>query len=158
MPRSFRPLPAWYKKRDVKYDSPLVPKVINNILSCGQKTAAQGIVYDALDIVRQQVKDQNPVEVMTKAIENCRPALKTKSRRVGGATYQVPVEVPYAKGISYAIKWIITSARSRKGKPMAVKFANEILLAYKGEGDAIKKKMDTHKMAESNRAFAHLAF
>lgn len=158
MPRSFKPLPARYKKHDIKYDSPLVSKVINNVLSCGKKTVAQGIVYDALDIVKQQVKDQSPVDVMTKAIENCRPTLKTKSRRVGGATYQVPVEVPYTKGISYAIKWLIASARSKKGKPMAVKFANEILLAFKGEGDAIKKKEDTHKMAESNRAFAHLAF
>lgn len=158
MPRNYRSLPAKFKENDPKYDSPLVAKIINNVMRGGKKTISQRIVYDALELAGKTIKDVKPFDILNKAIDNCRPTIMTKSRRVGGATYQVPVEVPYHKGVSYAMKWIISIARKKKGKPMSVRLSNEIIQAYKGEGDAVKKKIDTHKMAESNRAFAHLSF
>ena len=122
----------------------------------GKKSVAENIVYGALDILQQKSQDPNVMKVFEKAIENIRPRLELKSRRVGGATYQVPIEVPVTRGNSIAIRWIRDFARSKKGRPMTVKLADELLAAYKGEGAAIKKRDDTHKMAEANKAFAHL--
>jgi small subunit ribosomal protein S7 len=158
MPRHYKPLPERYKLPDPVFKSAIFAKFINNLMSDGKKTVAQNIFYDAVEIISRQVKDVKPEEVVNKALDNCRPTLKTKSRRVGGATYQVPVEVPFNKGLSYAIKWLVEIARKKKGRPMSVKLAEELIQSYKGEGDAVKKKEDTHKMAESNRAFAHLSY
>ena len=117
---------------------------------------AENIVYGALDIVGQKIQENNALKIFNKAIENVRPKLELKARRVGGATYQVPIEVPIARGNSLAIRWIRDYARQKKGKAMQNKLADELLSAYKGEGAAVKKRDDTHKMAEANKAFAHL--
>jgi len=120
----------------------------------GKKSVAERIFYSAIDLIEQRTK-KNGLEIFEKAVENVRPLLEVKSRRVGGATYQVPVEVSADRGISLAMRWIIASAKSRKGRPMAEKLADELIAASKNEGAAIKKKEDTHKMAEANKAFAH---
>ena len=139
---------------DFKYDSVLVSKFINKINHRGQKLVAERIVYGAFDIVKDKIKE-DPLAVFTKAIENIRPLLEVKARRVGGANYQVPVEVPQARGISVAMRWLIEAARARTGSPIKNRLAEEIILAYKKEGPAIKKREDTHRMAEANRTFAH---
>ncbi|MFN3966565.1 MAG: 30S ribosomal protein S7 [Endomicrobiia bacterium] len=139
---------------DIKYNSLLVARFINKINFRGKKTVAEEIVYKAFDIIKEKTK-KDPLEVFTKAIENVRPLLEVKPRRVGGATYQVPVEVPQTRGETLAMRWILQFARERKGAPMYQKIADEIISAYNKEGPAIKKREDTHKMAEANRAFAH---
>jgi len=133
-----------------------VEKFINQVMKGGKKTIARKIVYGALDIVKTQSK-KDPLEVFQKAIENTSPLLQVRSKRVGGATYQVPIEVKPEKRVSLAMKWILAAARAKKGKPMKIKLAEELLAAYKNEGAAVKKKEDTHRMAEANRAFAHFA-
>jgi len=133
-----------------------VEKFINQVMRKGKKTIARKIVYGALDIVKTQSK-KDALEVFQKAIENTSPLLQVRSKRVGGATYQVPVEVKPKKRASLAMKWILAAARAKKGKPMKIKLAEELLAAYKNEGAAVKKKEDTHRMAEANRAFAHFA-
>ncbi len=141
-------------QQDPVYNSTLVGKLINLVLRKGKKTIAEKIVYGALDILKQKTKD-DPLKVLEKAIENVRPLLETKSRRVGGATYQVPVEVPEQRSISLGMRWLVKFAKERSGKSMQEKLAAEILDALSGKGGAFKKKEDTHKMAEANRAFAH---
>mgnify|MGYP002623195715 CR=1 FL=1 len=141
---------------DPKYNSKLVAKFMNALMLNGKKTIAEGIVYGAFDILEKKVAEEAPIKVFNKAIDNVRPRLEVKARRVGGATYQVPVEVPVTRGNSLAIRWIQDFARKKKGRPMRVKLADELLAAYKGEGAAVKKRDDTHKMAESNKAFSHL--
>ena len=141
---------------DPKYDNRLVAKFINNIMLDGKKTIAEGIVYGALEILEQKVSDENGAKLFTKAIDNIRPRLEVKARRVGGATYQVPIEVPVSRGNALAMRWVRDFARKKKGRPMKNKLADELLSAYKGEGAAVKKRDDTHKMAESNKAFSHL--
>jgi len=141
---------------DPKYSSRLVAKFVSSIMYEGKKTVAEGIVYGAFDILTQKTQEQDPLKVFTKAIDNVRPRLEVKARRVGGATYQVPIEVPTLRGNSLAMRWIRDFARKKKGRPMKIKLADEILSAFKGEGAAIKKRDDTHKMAESNKAFSHL--
>ncbi len=141
---------------DPKYDNRLVAKFINNIMLDGKKTIAEGIVYGALEILEQKVSDENGAKLFTKAIDNVRPRLEVKARRVGGATYQVPIEVPVSRGNALAMRWVRDFARKKKGRPMKNKLADELLSAYKGEGAAVKKRDDTHKMAESNKAFSHL--
>ena len=131
-------------------------KFINQVMRKGKKTIARKIVYGALDIVKTQSK-KDPLEIFQKALENTSPLLQVRSKRVGGATYQVPIEVKPKKRVSLAMKWILAAARAKKGKPMKVKLAEELLAAYKNEGAAVKKKEDTHRMAEANRAFAHFA-
>jgi len=121
----------------------------------GKKSKAQKIFYEALDIISQRIKNEDPLEVFKQAINNVRPILEVRPRRVGGATYQIPMEVRPERSISLAMKWIIEFARARKGAPMSERLAQEIIDAYRGEGASIKKKEDTHKMAEANRAFAH---
>lgn len=139
---------------DPKYNSEIVGHLINIVMSDGKKTVAQQIIYKAFSIVEERLK-HDPLRIFSEALENARPRLRVRPRRIGGATYQVPEEVTKEQGVSIALRWIRDFARSKKSKPMSVKLADEIISAYKNEGSAIKKKEDTHKMAESNRAFAH---
>lgn len=140
---------------DIKYHNPLVAKFINRVMWDGKKSTAQSIVYGAFDIIENRVKEEPPLEVFKKALKNVQPKLEIKARRIGGATYQVPVEVRPDRSIALGMRWMVAYARSRKGKPMEEKLAEEIMQAYKGEGASVKKREDTHKMAEANRAFAH---
>ncbi|MCX8161251.1 MAG: 30S ribosomal protein S7 [Candidatus Saccharicenans sp.] len=139
---------------DPLYNSTLVGRLINLVLKKGKKSVAEDIVYGTLDILKQRTKD-DPLKVLEKAIDNVRPLLETKSRRVGGATYQVPVEVPEHRSISLGMRWLVKFAKERGGKSMQEKLAAEILDALANKGGAVKKREDTHKMAEANRAFAH---
>lgn len=139
---------------DAKYQSLTVSKLTNRIMKRGKKSRAEEIVYGALEAMGKQ-GSKDPVTDMELAIRNITPQLKVKSRRVGGATYQVPVEVPPQVGMSLALRWLIDAARARSGKSMAEKLAAEMSDAAKGQGNAAKKREDTHKMAEANRAFAH---
>ena len=139
---------------DFKFNSVLISRFVNRLNFQGKKTVAERIVYDALEIVKEKTKEDALV-VFTKAIENVRPILEVKARRVGGANYQVPIEVRPARSSTLAMRWMLNAARDRKGRPMAEQLAEEILLAYKKEGAAFKKREDTHRMAEANRAFAH---
>jgi len=139
---------------DPKYNSPVIGHFINIIMKNGKKTIAQKIVYKALDIISQKLKE-DPLKIFFTAIDNARPRLEVRPRRIGGATYQVPLEVSEERGISIALRWIVDIASSKKGKPMYIKLADELISAYKNEGSVIKKREDTHKMAEANRAFAH---
>jgi len=149
---------ATVKKRKPKpdhfYNSTLISKFINTVLKMGKKSLAEKIVYEAMEQVKQKSKE-DPLKTFEKAVENVRPLLETKSRRVGGATYQVPVEVPLIRSSSLAVRWLIIYARERAGKSMVEKLSAEILDAANSKGGAFKKKEDIHKMAESNRAFAH---
>lgn len=139
---------------DAKYRSVTVTKFMNKVMSKGKKNTADRIVYDALDIIQTAAK-RDPIEVLEQALKNATPALEVRPRRVGGATYQVPVEVRVERANALAIRWLLGSARARSGKSMAEKLANEIQDAARGQGAAIKKREDTHKMAEANRAFVH---
>ena len=145
-------------KRDVLadpiYNSKLVTKIINNIMKDGKKGTAQKIFYGALDIVKEKT-NQDPMDVLNKALENIMPALEVKTRRVGGANYQVPIEVKADRKQALGIRWLINYARLRGGHSMAENLANEIIDASNGVGAAVKKREDTHKMAEANKAFAH---
>ena len=140
---------------DPRYNSELVAYMINCVMQRGKKSVAAKIVYGALEDIKVQLKDEDPVEVFTIAIENVSPRLEVKSRRVGGATYQVPLEVKPKRQIALATRWLINFAGNRKGVPMQRALANELVDAYKGQGAAIKKRDDTHKMAQANKAFAH---
>ena len=139
---------------DPKYKSVIIPKLINSIMYDGKKIAAEKIVYDAIEKIKNKSKDE-PITVFNDAINNVRPTVEVRSRRVGGATYQVPVEVKSKRSQALALRWIIDASRKRKDKKMSDKLFNEIFDAYQNKGSAIKKKEDTHKMAESNKAFAH---
>ncbi len=139
---------------DPRYQNVTVAKVINKVMRGGKKSLAQAIVYGALDIVEERVK-RDPVDTLEQAIKKATPLLQVKPRRVGGATYQVPIEVRADRGLFFAVKWLIQSARSRGGKSMAEKLAAEVMDAAQGQGAAIKKREDTHRMAEANRAFVH---
>jgi small subunit ribosomal protein S7 len=139
---------------DPRYGSLLVSQIISNILKRGKKSIAESIIYKSMEIAEQRT-GQNGLEVLQKAINNVRPLIEVKSRRVGGATYQVPVEVKQVRSQSLAIRWILTAARNAKGSPLADRMAKELILASRGEGTAVKKREDTHKMAEANKAFAH---
>ncbi len=141
---------------DPKYSSPMVTRFVNIVMTHGQKAVAERIVYGALDILVQKTSEDSPIKVLNKVMDNVRPRLEVKPRRVGGATYQVPVEVSVPRGNSLAMRWLRDFARTKKGKPMKVKLADELMMAYKGEGSAIKKRDETHKMAEANKAFSHL--
>lgn len=140
---------------DPRYNSVLVSKFTNGLMQDGKKTVARSIFYDAMEIVDQKVADEEPLTVFEEAMENVRPRIEVKSRRVGGATYQVPVEVRPERRNALAIRWIIGFAKNRSGQSMAQKLAAEILDAYASRGGSVKKKDDTHKMAEANKAFAH---
>ncbi len=139
---------------DPKYKSVIIPKLINSIMFDGKKITAEKIVYEAIEKIKTKSKDE-PITVFNDAINNVRPTVEVRSRRVGGATYQVPVEVKSKRSQALALRWIIDASRKRKDKKMSDKLFNEIYDAYQNKGSAIKKKEDTHKMAESNKAFAH---
>ena len=139
---------------DSRYKSTIIPKLINSIMYDGKKTIAEKIVYEALEKIKSKTKDE-PINIFNDAIKNVRPSVEVRSRRVGGATYQVPVEVKSKRSQALALRWLIDASRKRKDKKMSDKIFNEIYDAYQNRGSAIKKKEDTHKMAESNKAFAH---
>ena len=149
-PRDRRPAPA----ADYKFKSVLISRLINKLDHQGKKSVAERVMYDALDIVAERTKE-NALDVFTRAIENIRPLLEVKARRVGGATYQVPIEVSANRSSTLAMRWMLDAARAKSGKALAERIAEEILAANKKEGIAFKKREDTHKMAEANRAFAH---
>ena len=142
---------------DPVYSNVLVNKLINQVMRQGKKTIARKIVYRAFDIIKEKSKKE-PLEIFEKALQNASPLLEVKPKRVGGATYQVPREVKGERRITLAMRWIINAAKAKKGKPMREKLAEELMAAAKNEGAAIKKKEDTHRMAEANRAFAHFAW
>ncbi len=139
---------------DSRYKSTIIPKLINSIMYDGKKTIAEKIVYDALEKIKSKTKDE-PINIFNDAIKNVRPTVEVRARRVGGATYQVPTEVKSKRSQALALRWLIDASRKRKDKKMSDKIFNEIYDAYQNKGSAIKKKEDMHKMAESNKAFAH---
>ncbi|MFZ1081544.1 MAG: 30S ribosomal protein S7 [Candidatus Kryptoniota bacterium] len=139
---------------DPKYNDVFMAKFVNNVMSSGKKHLARRILYDALDIVEQRTKN-NPLDVFRKALNNVQPIIEVRARRVGGATYQVPSEVRPERSLALGVRWLIKYARERKDKSMSLKLAAEIIAASNGDGNAIKKREDTHKMAEANKAFAH---
>src|ERR1700733_9025804 len=142
---------------DIKFASVRVEKFINSVMWDGKKSTARKVVYDAMDIMKEKAKVENPLELFETAIRNVGPQMEIRSRRVGGANYQVPREVRPERRNALAFRWILLAARGGKGKPMAEKLATELISAANNEGSAIKKKDDTHRMAESNKAFAHFA-
>jgi len=139
---------------DSKFNSPIVPKLINSIMYDGKKVVAQKIIYEAIEKIKSKTKDE-PIDIFHEAINNIKPTVEVKSRRVGGATYQVPTEVKSKRAQTLAIRWLVEASRKRKNKHMSDKIFNEIYDAYEKKGLAVKKKEDVHKMAESNKAFAH---
>ena len=139
----------------MKYNSPLIGRLINTILSRGKKSTAQRIVYGALDLIQAKKPEVAAIDVFLQALENVKPTLEVKSRRVGGATYQVPIEVEPERQVALAMRWITTYSRGRKGKSMTESLAGELLDAYENTGSSVKKKEDTFKMAQANKAFAH---
>lgn len=141
---------------DPKYHSTLIAKFINRIMQRGKKSVAQSIVYGAFDIVKEKSK-QDPLTVFDTAMKNVAPILEVKSKRVGGANYQVPIEVRGERRVALAMRWLIGAAKGKKGKAMKIKLAQELLEASMNQGDAVKKRADVHRMAEANRAFAHFA-
>lgn len=153
MPRRTRPSRRPVEA-DPRYNSEMIGRFVNHLMERGKKSTALQIVYDSLDLIEERLH-LNPVEVFEKAMNNAMPVLYVKPRRVGGATYQVPVEIPEHLRPSLAMGWLMESASKRSGRSMAERLSAELMDAYKGEGATIKKKEDTHKMAESNRAFAH---
>ena len=142
---------------DSKYSNATVAKFINYVMKDGKKSTAQGVVYRTFDLIEKK-HQQDPLVIFDTAIKNVGPALEIKSRRIGGATYQVPREVRGDRKLALAFRWILLAARGKKGKPMHEKLAEELILATKNEGAAIKKKLDTHRMAEANKAFAHFSW
>ncbi|HUB68173.1 MAG TPA: 30S ribosomal protein S7 [Candidatus Methylacidiphilales bacterium] len=143
---------------DSRYESVIVGRLISSIMERGKKSLAQRIVYGAIDAVNEQNKDGDPLDILNKALENVKPRLEVKSRRVGGATYQVPMEVPPDRQMALAMRWMVANAAKRKGVPMQKALASEIKEASNGQGNSVKKRDDVHKMAQANRAFAHFRF
>ncbi|AEX85300.1 30S ribosomal protein S7 [Marinitoga sp. 1135] len=139
---------------DPIYNDVLVSKLVVRVMKDGKKTVAQSIVYGAFDIIKEKL-EKDPLEVYHQAVQNVRPLIEVRPRRVGGATYQVPFEVPEERAISLALRWIVKAARDKSGRPMKEKLAQELIDAYNGVGAAVKKRDDVHKMAEANKAFAH---
>lgn len=153
MPRRYRPTPRKVAP-DIRYNSELVAKFINKVMRRGKKSLAQRLVYDALDIIAQRT-GKDALDTLEQAVRNASPVLEVKPRRVGGATYQVPVEVSPHRRVSLAMRWLVASAKARPGKTFSQKLADELMDAAKNVGNTIKKREDTHRMAEANRAFAH---
>jgi small subunit ribosomal protein S7 len=145
-------------KPDPTYNSKLVSKFINSLMWDGKKSVAQRVFYDALDIISKKIKDASPLEVFEKAVNNVKPLLEVRSKRVGGASYQVPMQVSSKRRQSLAFRWIMQSARSKKGKPMCERLASELMDAYNGHGGAMTTRENVHRMAEANKAFAHFAW
>ena len=153
MPRRYRPQRRRIEP-EVRYNNVMVAQFINKIMKGGEKSKAARIMYGALDIIRERT-NRPPLEVMEEAVRNVSPMLEVKPRRVGGSTYQIPVEVPPRRQVSLAMRWLLAAARNRPGKSMAEKLAGELLDASSARGGAVKKKDDVHRMAEANKAFAH---
>jgi small subunit ribosomal protein S7 len=141
--------------QDGKYKSALVSRLVNTVMISGKKSTAQRIVYGAFDQLSEKNPASNPVEILQRAVDNAKPRIETKARRVGGATYQVPLEVPADRQAALALRWIVDFADARKGTPMSNALAAEIMEAFQGQGGAIRKRDDVHKMAQANKAFAH---
>lgn len=140
---------------DSRYNSELMSRLINMVMESGKKSTAEKIVYKAMDEIAKKFPDKEPLEVFFQALENIKPQVQVKSRRVGGATYQVPVEVAPNRQLALAMRWLISYSRGRSGKPMYISLANELMDAFNNTGSAVKKKDDTHRMAAANKAFAH---
>lgn len=140
---------------DSKYNSEVLARLINMIMIDGKKSTAEKIVYKAMEVVGNKLKDVDAIEAFFQALDNAKPQVQVKSRRVGGATYQVPVEVPQERQAALGMRWMVTYSRNKKGKAMYLNLANEIIDAYNNTGSSVKKKDDTHKMAQANKAFAH---
>ena len=140
---------------DPKYHSPLVTRLVNTVMHWGEKSTAQRIVYGAFEEIVEKMPAASPLEVLQRAVDNAKPRIETKARRVGGATYQVPLEVPTDRQLGLAVRWIVDFADARKGQPMQHALAAEILEAYQGQGNAVRKRDEVHKMAQANKAFAH---
>jgi small subunit ribosomal protein S7 len=153
MPRRYRPSKRKVEP-DIKYSSEHVEMCINRVMQWGKKSVARSIVYDAMDIIEERSK-RNPLQTFEQALKNATPLIEVKPRRVGGATYQIPVEVPPERRTALALRWLLASARSRSGKSMAEKLASELMDAANNIGATIKKREDTHRMAEANKAYAH---
>ncbi|MGQ9574100.1 MAG: 30S ribosomal protein S7 [Thermoguttaceae bacterium] len=145
-------------KPDPRYGSLLASKFINSMMWNGKKTVAQKVFYAALELVQQKMPEVDPLELFTQAVENVKPNIEVRSRRVGGASYQVPMQVSKQRQQSLAIRWIIQACREKKGRPMFEKLAAELMAAYKKEGAAITRRENVHRMAEANKAFAHFAW
>ena len=145
-----RPVP-----KDAKFNSPLVSRLVNTVMYSGKKSVAQRIVYGAFDRIAEKNPASNPLEILQRAVDNAKPRLEVKARRVGGATYQVPVEVTVDRQFALALRWLVDFADARKGIPMKDALATEIMEAYQGQGNAIRKRDEVHKMAQANKAFAH---
>lgn len=154
MPRKYKSL-DYLLKPDPKYSDKLIGRFINSIMYQGKKTTAQRVLYDALEILEKKVPDSQLMDTFNKIINNVKPIMEVRSKRIGGATYQVPVEVTGKRQTRLALKWIIEAARKKKGKPFHIRLSDELLAAYNNEGDAILKRQNVHKMAEANKAFAH---
>jgi small subunit ribosomal protein S7 len=140
---------------DAKYHSPLVSRLVNTVMTSGKKSTAQRIVYRAFEKITEKNPNTNPLEILQRAVDNAKPRLEVKARRVGGATYQVPLEASPERGTSLALRWVVSFADARKGLPMQDALASEIMDAYQGQGNAIRKRDEVHKMAQANKAFAH---
>ena len=145
-------------KPDPKYGSELASKFINCLMWDGKKTVAQSVFYDALEIIGEKINDRSPIEVFTEAVENVKPHVEVRSKRVGGASYQVPMQVNRNRQLSLAIRWILIAVREKKGRKTAQKLADELMAAYNREGTAVTKRENTHRMADANKAFAHFAW
>ena len=141
--------------KDGKYQNTLVSRLVNTVMISGKKSTAQRIVYGAFDTISEKNPASNPIEILQRAVDNAKPRIETKARRVGGATYQVPLEIPAERQAALALRWIVDFADSRKGIPMRDALASEIMEAYQGQGNAIRKRDEVHKMAQANKAFAH---
>lgn len=145
-------------KADARYNSILASKFINCLMWAGKKPTAMRLFYNAMDQIKKRMADANPIEIFTQAVDNVKPTVEVRSKRVGGATYQVPMQVNRTRQQSLAIRWLIQAARSKKGKPMHLRLAEEFMAAYRREGEAMTKRENTIKMADSNKAFAHFAW
>jgi len=145
-------------KPDPRYNSPLASKFINCLMHDGKKSVAQGVFYDALDVIAKKVHEHSPIEVFTQAVENVKPHIEVRSKRVGGAAYQVPMQVSKGRQQSLAFRWILLAVREKKGRATHLKLADELLAAFKREGAAITRRENVHRMADANKAFAHFAW
>ena len=145
-------------KGDPRFDSLLVSKFINCLMGDGKKTIAQTVVYNALDVIKEKMPNEEPVEVFTQAVEHVKPHIEVRSKRVGGAAYQVPMQVNKNRQQSLAFRWILMAVRDKKGRPMAQKLADELMSAYRKEGAAMTRRENVHRMADANKAFAHFAW
>ncbi len=151
-----KPAPKRLIQPDPKYRNAVIAKFINYVMRDGKKTTAQNVVFGAFEIIAERTKE-DPLDVFDKAMKNVQPTVEVKSKRVGGANYQIPIQVRGERRIALGFRWVIAAADAKKGRPMAEKLAAELISAANNEGDAVKKKMDVHRMADANRAFAHFA-